>query len=327
MKKHLLILVLSAIVVCVSNAQTNLLKNGDMESQGAWQTLGIWYKPDIAPTEMVFGYDKTVPISGSGKCFHTVGTYDANPSWNEIKAGIWQPILLEKGHTYKVTGAFKDNSVAPIDNANWGTWVEIHFYYTPPVTGSSKTDVKLPNPATSLYTFNSWQYKILGTWSLGKDITIQDSASSYGLGAAAQTDATPAHPYYTVPDSVFATGKDTITLYFACQFGMTSNSADYFDFTMDEFSVIDSGARATTVQGNSIEASFNVYPNPVINELRFSNTKIILAQIFSVTGQQLKSVFGNEISSGINVSDLKEGMYIVRIKSSDGEVARKFIKK
>jgi hypothetical protein len=35
MKKQLLILGISAIVVCISNAQTNLLKNGDMETQGA----------------------------------------------------------------------------------------------------------------------------------------------------------------------------------------------------------------------------------------------------------------------------------------------------
>lgn len=315
---------LTIFMTIVTNGQTNLLKNGDMETQGAWQTLDIWYAPDIAPSDMDFGYSTNVPKFGSGKCFHADGTYDANANWNEIKAGIWQPILLKKGHTYKVTGAFKDNSTDPVDAANWGIWAEIHFYYTSPITGTSKTDAALPQPSAYLYAFNSWNNKN----AFGMDGTFQDSACCYGLGAAAKTVTSSAKPYYSVPDSVFASGKDTVTLYFACQFGMTSNSADYFDFTMDEFSVIDSGTRVTSVPGNIIETSFNIYPNPVINELKISSTtRVTSVQIFSLTGQQLKYALEIDITSGINVSDLKEGMYILRINSNEGQVMKKFIKK
>jgi len=326
MKKNLLLLSVMALTIfmtIVSNAQTNLLKNGNMETQGAWQTLDIWYAPDIAPIDMDFGYNSNVPKSGSGKCFHVDGTYNANSSWNEIKAGIWQPILLKKGHTYKVTGAFKDNSSAPIDAANWEIWAEIHFYYTPPLTGKSKTDSVLPYPSAYLYAFNSWN----NINALGMDGTFQDSACCYGLGAAGKTDTSSARPYYTVPDSIFASGKDTVTLYFACQFGMTSNSADNFDFTIDEFSVTDSGQSGAIV-GRAIETSFNIYPNPVINELKINNsTRVTSVQIFSITGQRLKSAVGNDITSGINVSDLKEGMYILHINSNNGQTVSKFIKR
>jgi cytochrome c peroxidase len=70
------------------------------------------------------------------------------------------------------------------------------------------------------------------------------------------------------------------------------------------------------------ELDFTIYPNPTINNLNinypdyFTNTQV---QIFSTGGRLVMSQI---ISSSLNVSNLKKGVYFIKI----GDVVKKFIK-
>ncbi len=326
MRKQLLILANCIFFAGIANAQTNLLQNGDMETQGVWQ-YNNWQKgsTNLDPSDVDFGYSKTLPKYGSGKCFHTDGTSDGN--WDQVKVALWQPILLKKGHVYKVTGAFKDNSDTPFSNSNNdGIWAEIHFYYKAPVIDS------IPNQP-AMYAFNSWNNPNVD----GMDGTFQDNAATYALGADSAIksiinptlDSIPSHPYYAVPDSIFKSGKDTITLYFCIQYGGTAGNAgdsQTFDFTMDEFSVIDSLDLIAGVKtGELSQHNLSNYPNPfnlkttiAYAVLYKSNVEL---SVYNLAGEKVSSIINEEKSNGnytvsFDGSGLSGGVYFYTLKEN-----------
>jgi hypothetical protein len=76
------------------------------------------------------------------------------------------------------------------------------------------------------------------------------------------------------------------------------------------------------------EVVFSVYPNPAEEKLMIRAEKIIQEiSIFNLLGQQIKTFQVNFKSGGINISELKKGMYILNIKLLDGaRVSTKFFK-
>ena len=67
------------------------------------------------------------------------------------------------------------------------------------------------------------------------------------------------------------------------------------------------------------EVVFSVYPNPAEEKLMIRAEKIIQEiSIFNLLGQQIKTFQVNFRSGGINISELKKGMYILNIKLLDG---------
>jgi len=73
---------------------------------------------------------------------------------------------------------------------------------------------------------------------------------------------------------------------------------------------------------------FSVYPNPVSNTLFISseNTLIKSLSVYSVLGEKVIKVNTNEFNS-LDVSSLSEGLYFLKITTSEGKSIQKFIKK
>lgn len=73
-------------------------------------------------------------------------------------------------------------------------------------------------------------------------------------------------------------------------------------------------------------SSFNIYPNPVKNQLTITteNERINSIKIIDVTGKTLKTVVAN--TTTINVSDLAKGLYILQIQTDKGIGTKRFIK-
>ncbi len=74
--------------------------------------------------------------------------------------------------------------------------------------------------------------------------------------------------------------------------------------------------------------SVKLYPNPVSDELHISisdNNEIQKISIYNIVGQLVKTVNGN--NDTINTSDLKNGVYLVKIQTNEGTVDKKIIKK
>ena len=76
-------------------------------------------------------------------------------------------------------------------------------------------------------------------------------------------------------------------------------------------------------------ASFNVYPNPVKDEL-FIATEVQVKEvaIYDIYGRQTMSQQVNETTSQqvVEVADLEAGVYFVNIKTENGNVVKRFVK-
>jgi len=76
------------------------------------------------------------------------------------------------------------------------------------------------------------------------------------------------------------------------------------------------------------DVAFIIYPNPVSNTLFISseNTLIENITVYSVLGEKVMELTAKGINS-IDVSRLSEGLYFLKITTSEGKSIQKFIKK
>ena len=63
-----------------------------------------------------------------------------------------------------------------------------------------------------------------------------------------------------------------------------------------------------------------VYPNPACNEIHIDNMAGAQISIFNIAGQEVMSIENASASATINVANLTEGLYIVRVVNGN-EVA------
>ena len=89
-------------------------------------------------------------------------------------------------------------------------------------------------------------------------------------------------------------------------------------------------ATATTLKGEGIAenaAAFNIYPNPATDRVVIETEATIESvTIYSITGVMVYSEvdFNNNT---INVSDLASGVYVMKVRTENGEALQRFIKK
>lgn len=85
---------------------------------------------------------------------------------------------------------------------------------------------------------------------------------------------------------------------------------------------------ALSVPQNATDKKLTLYPNPVTNELNIgaSDSKIIeKVSVFNLIGQLVKSVDSNKRT--IDMSDLSNGTYLVKVQTNEGIIDRKIIKR
>lgn len=93
---------------------------------------------------------------------------------------------------------------------------------------------------------------------------------------------------------------------------------------IDNVSVVDASA---TLAVNDIakNSGVKVYPNPVKDVLNINTDKKVNSiEIFSLTGQLIRKLDNN--SKQVNVSDLKKGVYLLRVKSEGKDESFKIVK-
>ncbi len=92
----------------------------------------------------------------------------------------------------------------------------------------------------------------------------------------------------------------------------------------------DSATFFTSTLSNSTfdTIELNIYPNPTSNLLHIeaSQTDISKVEIFDVQGKRVMQVSAPNLRE-LDVSQLTNGMYFLKVRTSDGELTRKFVKK
>ena len=118
---------------------------------------------------------------------------------------------------------------------------------------------------------------------------------------------------------------------------MGSNQETTFEFYVvafnDETESEPSEICTVVVKADAIEemnASFNIYPNPVNDKLYIeAETEIEEVVIYDIYGrvQNLKNSETQKLRNSIDVTNLNSGIYFVKVVTENGEVVQRFVKK
>lgn len=70
-----------------------------------------------------------------------------------------------------------------------------------------------------------------------------------------------------------------------------------------------------------------IFPNPASgNEISIITNKAIVVEVYDVLGKKIKTQKISQNQKKLNISELRNGIYILRLKSEDGSVSKKIIK-
>ncbi|WP_417428792.1 T9SS type A sorting domain-containing protein [Halpernia sp.] len=104
-----------------------------------------------------------------------------------------------------------------------------------------------------------------------------------------------------------------------------ANTSGGTDTYYDNIVIQDLDALATSEVSNS-KNKVRVFPNPVSDVLNLDSTdKVELMQLFDASGKLIKTFRNPEKSA--NVSNLKKGIYVLKVKTDKGTSSTKIIKK
>ncbi len=81
----------------------------------------------------------------------------------------------------------------------------------------------------------------------------------------------------------------------------------------------------TTGVGHVSSEGFTIYPNPAVNELNisFPTNKVAKVRIFDLTGKIVATVESVSSNEPINISNLRNGVYMVRISTENTTITKK----
>lgn len=78
-----------------------------------------------------------------------------------------------------------------------------------------------------------------------------------------------------------------------------------------------------TAENQKAPVKINLYPNPATDFIKITTDKDILVKIYSITGALVKQ--GKTVDRAMNISDLKNGNYIVQFETENGKQNLKLI--
>ena len=86
-----------------------------------------------------------------------------------------------------------------------------------------------------------------------------------------------------------------------------------------------------TIVDDAVEemtASFNVYPNPVNDRLYIeTEAEVKEVVVYDVYGRRQQTTDNGQQTLSIDVTNLSNGVYFVKVVTENGEVVKRFIKK
>jgi hypothetical protein len=89
---------------------------------------------------------------------------------------------------------------------------------------------------------------------------------------------------------------------------------------------INEAAITSIPKGSKTNASFDVFPNPVTDNLQITGSPINTYSIFDASGNVVMENKKNKAVTEINISGLPDGVYLIRVDAAEKTCTRKFIK-
>lgn len=300
MKKILLGLLASLLVVSLS-AQVNLLKNGNMEEQGEWNTA----MQDAVLPPILFEFVSTANTVNGGDGGNLAITYtpDAGQTTNQ-NLTVYQALDMKGGEEYLWSCAMRDLSSDGYDC--W--WIKYVWVALEPTDGSDPDEQDIAG-------MHEWlDGKILGFDGLFDTCTAAIAAES--------------------KTNIFVPEADGI-YYVGINMGNCSAAGKY-EFIIDEIAMIDQDAEPIAVEpqydnkGNSL----SVYPNPARTTINLTYTirenSDVKLSVINMLGQEVATVSKESKAKGtyterFDCSNLTDGMYYGLLKVGNTLVKKKIM--
>lgn len=312
MKRRLFMVAIMASMGLMTFGQ-NLLTGGNMEKEISgtdtlWHVLADFHSGSTSPQLYQFGYTNDGPSLGVGGCLYVSGSLNGGAVM-QTNYLYWEPVTLQGGVTYKISGLLKNISTTWVSGAA-GAWCQFEITPTYPVaTGQYDT------------------YLGINTWNGcgdGVDGYIEQQDTCVGKKS----------PYYRLPDSL-STGSHTA--YFCIEIGAyTGADPISFDLLIDELSLTDSASSGSSgikyVTDNSIALSN--YPNPVTSSSTIAYTihesgNVQLA-VYNLLGQQVATLVQKFQAPGtyrvrLDASQFSNNVYYCSLKINNKMTTRKIL--
>jgi hypothetical protein len=109
---------------------------------------------------------------------------------------------------------------------------------------------------------------------------------------------------------------------------------NYYDSNMSDHRPVglkfDINSNTSATKSQLAKANLNIYPNPATNQFSITfekNIKNGFLEIFSVDGRCVKSLMllNNQSLVDVNINDLTNGIYYVKVSSESGEIIGKLM--
>lgn len=199
-----------------------------------------------------------------------------------VNTAVCQEITIERGASYNISVDVK------AENPLREVWVEVIVLDTFPKTDSDVAafDIRMA----------------LNTWDCALDSVADGTLPAINCPAKVAD----------VLDVLSIEGEGDTTVVIAVKVG----GGQPYSVLIDDISVMKGTTGISATAANNI--NFNVYPNPVTDEINFSSeSEIQSVIIYSITGVELR----NELVSnnGLNISELPQGLYLIEATDVDGK--------
>ncbi|MES2592251.1 MAG: choice-of-anchor V domain-containing protein [Bacteroidota bacterium] len=154
----------------------------------------------------------------------------------------------------------------------------------------------------------------------GKYITHKLAGTSFPSGTATWSFD------WTAP----AAGSGDLTFYGA--FNSTNNSGTTSGdlVTLSSLAVTEDVLAGISESVNNVSNSISVYPNPVSDKLYFKNSlkeKALNVSIIDVNGKLVKKIDGIQENEYMDMENIENGYYLLRIETANGMAVKKIVKK
>ncbi|MBN2213838.1 MAG: T9SS type A sorting domain-containing protein [Bacteroidales bacterium] len=294
MKKILLSLVLASSIAFYISAQVNLLKNGDMEEQGAWKVSQgnlldtVWYEFGSTENTVNGGDGANLAIKIKAK-----GTSNTNLS-------VYQQLELVGGEEYLWSCAMRDLST---DHNCW--WIKYAYFDLEPLDGSDPTEKDIA---------------VMHEWLSGK---IYNFNGLWDTCAAA----------YTTETNTFTPEADGI-YYVGINLGTCDTLGNYHFIIDEIALIDQDATSGINAQYSDNGIALKLYPNPASTYIDFtysiSENSDVKLSLINILGHEV-AIITNEsrikgtYTESFDCSNLADGIYYGVLKTNNTSITKKFI--
>ena len=243
-----------------------------------------------------------------GALSHNFDTLDNNDF--VVDASCWSVVNQGDANTWGLVQNSTTNNI--YWSIQWSSTAHDDYLYSPPIT--------VLDGVTDAFNFKGWSYS--SSYEESIDLLVVDATDNaviatlesdldlpYAADAADATRFTYDLSAYEGQDVKIGFHSSTTNLYYA-----------YIDeFTLDAFSTLGTA--------NNILEGFTLYPTIVKEELNFrSQNKVEAITVFNLLGQKVFSGAPNTNNSSINLSNLRPGVYVVKVSAEGKTGSYKIVK-